>query len=409
MRLVRATPKSKRAQTHPMASFTELDFYDLTGMLAEDDLMVRDMVRSYCTDKLMPIVAEHWEAGTFPTHVIKEMGELGLLGPSVAEEYGGAGMSGIQYGIICQEIERVDSGLRSFNSVQGSLVMYPIEAFGSEEQKKEWLPKLASGDAVGCFGLTEPDFGSDPAGMRTRCRRDGDDWVLDGQKMWITNGTMSDIAIVWAKDDSGVVQGFIVETERDGFSAPEQKHKWSLRCSVTSELVLDGVRVPDSNRLPNTSNMKSPLSCLTQARYGIAWGAVGAMQACFDEALRYSKERKIYDKPLAGFQLTADKLAEMATEITKAQLLAFRLGQLKDAGTLLPKHVSMAKRNNVSKALEMAHTCRTMLGANGITLEYQSGRHMCNLETVLTYEGTHEIHSLILGHALSGVAPYGDR
>ncbi|MDP6941155.1 MAG: acyl-CoA dehydrogenase family protein [Planctomycetota bacterium] len=392
-----------------MASFTELDFYDLTGMLAEDDLMVRDMVRSYCTDKLMPIVAEHWEAGTFPTHVIKEMGELGLLGPSVAEEYGGAGMSGIQYGIICQEIERVDSGLRSFNSVQGSLVMYPIEAFGSEEQKKEWLPKLASGDAVGCFGLTEPDFGSDPAGMRTRCRRDGDDWVLDGQKMWITNGTMSDIAIVWAKDDSGVVQGFIVETERDGFSAPEQKHKWSLRCSVTSELVLDGVRVPDSNRLPNTSNMKSPLSCLTQARYGIAWGAVGAMQACFDEALRYSKERKIYDKPLAGFQLTADKLAEMATEITKAQLLAFRLGQLKDAGTLLPKHVSMAKRNNVSKALEMAHTCRTMLGANGITLEYQSGRHMCNLETVLTYEGTHEIHSLILGHALSGVAPYGDR
>ncbi|HJM38676.1 MAG TPA: acyl-CoA dehydrogenase family protein [Planctomycetota bacterium] len=392
-----------------MASFTELDFYNLSSLLAEDDLMVRDMVRSYCTDKLMPIVAEHWEAGTFPTPVIKEMGELGLLGPSVAEEYGGAGMSAIQYGIICQEIERVDSGLRSFNSVQGSLVMYPVEAFGSEEQKKEWLPKLASGDAVGCFGLTEPDFGSDPAGMRTRCRRDGDDWILDGQKMWITNGSMADMAIVWAKDDEGIVQGFIVETEREGFSAPEQKHKWSLRCSVTSELVMEGVRVPEVNRLPNTSHMKSPLSCLTQARYGIAWGAVGAMQACFDEALRYTQERKIYDKPLAGFQLTADKLAEIATEITKAQLLAFRLGQMKDAGTMSPKHVSMAKRNNVAKALEIAHTCRTLLGANGITLEYQAGRHMCNLETVLTYEGTHEIHSLILGHALSGVAPYGDR
>ncbi len=392
-----------------MANFTELDFYDLSSLLEEDDLMVREMVRSYCSDKLQPIVAEHWEAGTFPTHVIAEMGELGLLGPSVAEEYGGAGMNGIQYGLICQEIERVDSGLRSFNSVQGSLVMYPIEAFGSEEQKHAWLPKLASGEAVGCFGLTEPDFGSDPAGMRTRCRRDGDDWIIDGQKMWITNGSMSDIAIVWGKDDDGVVQGFIVETNSPGFSAPEQKHKWSLRCSVTSELVLEGVRVPDANRLPNTSNMKSPLSCLTQARYGIAWGAVGAMQSCFDEALRYTQERKIYDKPLAGFQLTSDKLAEIATEITKAQLLVWRLGKMKDAGTMKPKHVSMAKRNNVSKALEIAHTCRTMLGANGITLEYQAGRHMCNLETVLTYEGTHEIHSLILGHALSGVAAYGDR
>jgi glutaryl-CoA dehydrogenase len=244
--------------------------------------------------------------------------------------------------------------------------------------------------------------------MRSVCRRDGDDWVIDGQKMWITNGTIADIAIVWAKDEEGVVQGFIVETTRKGFSAPEQKHKWSLRCSVTSELVLKGVRVPAANRLPNTSHMRSPLSCLTQARYGIAWGAVGAMQACFDEALRYTQERKIYDKPLAGFQLTADKLAEIATEITKAQLLAWRLGTMKDNGTMTPQQVSMAKRNNVAKALEIAHSCRTMLGANGITLEYQSGRHLCNLETVLTYEGTHEIHSLILGHALSGVPAYGD-
>ena len=391
-----------------MASFTELDFYDLSSLLTEDDLVVRDMVRSYCSDKLQPIVAEHWEAGTFPSHVIKEMGELGLLGPMMSAEHGGAGLSGIQYGLICQEIERVDSGLRSFISVQGSLVMYPIEAFGSEEQKRDWLPQLASGDVVGCFGLTEPDFGSDPAGMRSVCRRDGDDWVIDGQKMWITNGSIADIAIVWAKDEEGVVQGFIVETGCEGFSAPEQKHKWSLRCSVTSELVLEGVRVPAASRLPNTSHMRSPLSCLTQARYGIAWGVVGAMQACFDEALRYTQERKIYDKPLAGFQLTADKLAEIATEITKAQLLAWRLGTMKDGGTMTPQQVSMAKRNNVAKALEIAHSCRTMLGANGITLEYQSGRHLCNLETVLTYEGTHEIHSLILGHALSGVPAYGD-
>ncbi|MBT3339556.1 MAG: acyl-CoA dehydrogenase [Planctomycetes bacterium] len=392
-----------------MADFTELDFYDLSSLFSEDDIMVRDMVRSYCTAKLMPIVADEWEAGTFPMPVIGEMGELGLLGPCVAEQYGGAGMTGTQYGLICQEIERVDSGLRSFNSVQGSLVMYPVEAFGSEEQKMEWLPKLASGEVVGCFGLTEPDFGSDPAGMRSTCRKDGDDWILNGQKMWITNSSMSQMGIFWAMDEAGVCQGFIVDMSLPGVSAPEQKHKWSLRCSVTGEMICQDVRVPESSRLPNTQHMKSPLSCLTQARYGIAWGAVGAMQACFDEALRYTQERKIYNKPLAGFQLTADKLAEMATEITKAQFLVWRLGQMKDNGTMLPKHVSMAKRNNVSKALEMAHTCRTLLGANGITLEYQAGRHMCNLETVLTYEGTHEIHTLILGHQLSGVAPYGDR
>ncbi|MFT7516716.1 MAG: glutaryl-CoA dehydrogenase [Myxococcota bacterium] len=389
-----------------MSSYTEFDFYDITSMLSEEDVMVRGMVREYCSDKLMPLVAEHWEAGTFPNHIVKEMGELGLLGPAVAEQYGGAGMSAMQYGLICQEIERVDSGIRSFSSVQGSLVMYPIEAFGSEEQKNKYLPKLARGAFVGCFGLTEPDFGSDPAGMRTKCVRDGDDWIINGQKMWITSGSIADIAIVWGRDEEGVAQGFIVDCDTPGFSAPEQKHKWSLRCSVTSELILEDVRVPEANRLPMGSGMKAPLSCLTQARYGIAWGAVGAAQACFDEVLRYTNARIIHGRPLSAFQLTQDKLAEMGTEITKMQLLVWRLAQMKEAGTMTPQQVSLAKRNNVAKALEIARVCRSLLGANGITLEYQAGRHMCNLETVLTYEGTHEIHTLILGQAFSGQAAY---
>lgn len=368
--------------------------------------MVRDEVRGWVEERLMPIIAGHWEAGTFPTEIIPELGELGLMGITTPEEYGGGGMSSVVYGLVCQEIERCDSGIRSFMSVQSSLVMYPILEFGSEEQKREWLPKLASGEVIGCFGLTEPDFGSNPGGMRTRCRRDGDDWILHGQKMWITNGTGCGLAIVWAKDDDGVVQGFLVEGDRKGFSAPEQKHKWSLRCSVTSELVLDEVRVPDSNRMPNTEGLKSALMCLTQARYGIAWGAVGAAQACFDEARRYSQEREIYDKPLAGFQLTQHKLAEMATEITKGQLLAWRLGRMKDDGTMRPVQVSLAKRNNVAMALDVARSARTLLGANGITLEFQSGRHACNLESVLTYEGSHEIHTLILGHEVTGVPAY---
>ncbi len=384
----------------------ELDFYDLDGLLEEDELMVREQVRSWIDDRLMPVVPEHWENGTFPSELVSEMGEMGMFGPTVSEQYGGAGMNSVCYGLICQELERCDSGVRSFVSVQGSLVMYPIEAFGSEEQKQEWLPKLASGEKIGCFGLTEPDFGSNPGGMLTRARRDGDDWIITGRKMWITNGTVSDVAIVWAKDEEGTVLGFLVETDREGFSAPEQKHKWSLRCSVTSELVLEEVRVPDANRLPKAKGMKGPLSCLTQARYGIAWGAVGAMQACFQEALRYTGERQIYDRPLSSFQLTQAKLAEIGTEITKGQLLVWRLGRLKDAGALKPQQVSMAKRNNVMKALEAARECRTMLGANGITLEYHAGRHACNLETVLTYEGTHEIHTLILGQAFTGEAAY---
>jgi glutaryl-CoA dehydrogenase len=386
--------------------FEELDFFNFSELLSEEEIMVRDQVRAFVDEKIMPGVAAHWEAGTFPNEIIPELGEMGLLGVTIDPKYGGAGMNSVAYGLICAEIERADSGIRSFTSVQSSLVMYPIQAFGSEEQKQKWLPELASGRQIGCFGLTEPDFGSDPGGMRTRARRDGDDWILHGQKMWITNGTVADVSIVWARDEDNKVQGFLVEKDREGFSAPEQKHKWSLRCSVTSELVCDEVRVPEANRLPGVEGLKAALSCLTQARYGIAWGALGAAQACFDEARRYTIDRQIFDKPLAGYQLTQKKLAEMATEITKGQLLCWKLGRMKDAGTMKPHHVSMAKRNNVAMALDVARECRSLLGANGITLEFQSGRHACNLETVITYEGTHEIHTLVLGQALTGIPAY---
>jgi glutaryl-CoA dehydrogenase len=392
--------------TATVPAFQELDFYDFSELLDDEELMVRDQVRSFVNERILPGVAEHWENGTFPMDLIPELGQMGLLGVTVDPKYGGSGMNSVAYGLICSEIERADSGIRSFSSVQSSLVMYPIEAFGSEEQKMMWLPQLATGSVIGSFGLTEPDFGSNPGGMRTRCRRDGDDWIVHGQKMWITNGTIADVSIVWARDEEGNIQAFLVEKEREGFSAPEQKHKWSLRCSVTSELVCDEVRVPEANRLPGVSGLKSALACLTQARYGIAWGAVGAAQACFDEARRYCLERQIFDKPLAAYQLTQKKLAEMATEITKAQLLVWRLGRMKDAGTMKPEHVSMAKRNNVAMALDIARECRSLLGANGITLEFQSGRHACNLETVITYEGTHEIHTLVLGHAITGLPAY---
>jgi glutaryl-CoA dehydrogenase len=351
-------------------------------------------------------VAAHWENGTFPDEIIPELGRLGLLGASIAEEFGGAGMSATVYGLICQEIERVDSGIRSFASVQSSLVMFPIQEFGSEEQKKNWLPRLASGEVIGCFGLTEPDFGSNPGGMRSRCQRDGEGWILNGQKMWITNGSVADVALVWARDEDGQVQGFLVPTDAAGFSAPLQEHKWSLRCSVTSELVLEDVKVAEASRLSHATGLKSALRCLTEARFGISWGAIGAAQACFDEAVQYTKQRQIFDKPLAGYQLTQDKLAWMATEITKAQLLAWRLAKLKEAGQMTPHQVSMAKRNNVKMALDVARECRTLLGANGITLEYQCGRHACNLETVLTYEGTHEIHGLVIGESLTGIPAY---
>jgi glutaryl-CoA dehydrogenase len=388
-----------------MDSFRQLDFLNLDDQFSEEELMVRDTVRSWVSERFMPVVMEHWEAGTFPTELAPELGELGVFGPTIPEEYGGAGMNSVTYGLICQELERGDSGLRSFVSVQGSLVMYPILAYGSEEQKRTWLPRLASGEAIGCFGLTEPDFGSNPGGMLTTARRDGDDWIIDGRKMWITNGGVSQIAVVWARTDEGIL-GFLVPTDAEGFSAPEQKHKWSLRASLTSELVLDQVRVPGDALLPGATGLKGPLGCLTQARYGIAWGAVGAAVAVFDEALSYAKERIVFDQPLAGFQIPQKKLADVATDITLGQLLALRVGRMKDAGTMEHQHVSMAKRNNVAMALQAARDLRDVLGANGITLEYHTGRHMCNLESVITYEGTHDIHTLAIGQHLTGISAF---
>ena len=388
-----------------MAAYHALDFYALEDQFSEEERMVRDAVRAWVSDRFLPIVMGHFEAGTFPIELTAELADLGVFGSNLPESYGCAGLNNVSYGLICQELERGDSGLRSFVSVQGSLVMWPIHAYGSEAQKDEWLPKLAAGQAIGCFGLTEPDFGSNPGGMATTARRDGEAWVLNGRKMWITNGGVSQVAIVWAKCE-GVIRGFVVPTDTPGFSAPEQKHKFSLRASITSELVLQDVRVPLEAVLPGVEGLKGPLSCLTQARYGIAWGATGAAMAVFDEALSYSKQRIIFDKPLAGFQLAQAKLADIATDITQAQLLSLRLGRLKDAGQATPAQVSMAKRNNVMKALEATRKVRDMLGANGISLEYQVGRHLCNLESVVTYEGTHDIHTLALGHELTGIPAY---
>ena len=388
-----------------MDPFRPLDFLGLDDEFSEEERMVRDTVRGWVSERFLPCVMEHFEAGTFPRELTPELAELGVFGPTLPEEYGCPNLNSGAYGLICQELERGDSGLRSFVSVQGSLVMYPIFAYGSDEQKSHWLPKLASGEAIGCFGLTEPDFGSNPGGMLTRARKDGSDWIIDGRKMWITNGTNCDIAIVWAKVDDRI-KGFIVPCDTPGFSAPEQKHKWSLRASITSELVLEDVRVPADAMLPNAKGLSGPLGCLTQARYGIAWGAVGAAMACLDEAIRYSKDRIVFDKPLAGFQIPQKKMADVATDITLAQLMALRVGRMKDKGQLEHQHVSMAKRNNVDMALRAARTLRDVLGANGVTLEYQTGRHMCNLESVYTYEGTHDIHTLAIGQALTGIAAF---
>jgi len=388
-----------------MRPFQQLDYVRLEDQLSEDERMVRDAVRSWVTERYLPLAMEHFEAGTFPMQLVPELAELGVFGPTIPAEYGGAGLNNVAAGLIYQELERGDSGLRSFVSVQGGLVMYPIHAFGSEAQKRHWLPLLASGKAIGCFGLTEPDFGSNPGGMLTTAKKDGKGYVLNGRKMWITNGTVSDVAVVWARLD-GAIRGFLVTKGTPGFSAPEQKHKFSLRASVTSELVLEDVRVGEDALLPGSGGLKSPLACLTQARYGIAWGALGAAYACFDEALSYSKARVVFDKPLAGFQLPQKKLADMATQITLGQMLVLHLGRLKDKGQLTPAMVSMGKRNNVMLALEVARVCRDMLGANGISLEYQTGRHMCNLESVVTYEGTHDIHTLAIGHELTGIPAY---
>ena len=387
------------------APLEKTDFYDVDGLFTDEELLVRDTIRSWVREEFAPLVAKHYEAGTFPKEKALELGELGAFGSTI-KGYGCAGLSNMAYGLIMQELEYVDSGLRSFVSVQGALCMHPIHAYGSDEQKEHWLPLMATGEKIGCFGLTEPDFGSDPGGMITRAEDKGDHFLINGAKMWITNGTLSDVAIVWAKLD-GEVAGFLVEKGTPGFTTMEQKGKWSLRSSDTSELVFQDCKIPKENRLPKGNGLKAPLGCLTQARYGIAWGAIGAAMACFEAAKDYSLERIQFNKPIASFQLIQTKLANMLTEITKAQLLCWRLAQLKEEGRFTFSQVSMAKRNNVGRALDIARDARDMMGANGITYEYVPGRHMMNLETVNTYEGTYDIHGLILGQTITGIAAYG--
>ena len=377
----------------------------MDDFLSEEEKMVRETVRAFVSERVVPIIDKHFEEATFPAHLIPEMADLGMLGANLPEEYGCAGMNNVAYGLVMQELERGDSGLRSFASVQGALVMYPIFTFGSEEQKCAWLPKLAKGEKIGCFGLTEPDHGSDPGGMITRATKKGDRWVLNGAKSWITNGTVADVAVVWAKMDDQV-RGFLVERGTKGFVAPEIKHKMSLRASITSQLIFEDCEIPEENRLPNAEGLKSPLMCLNQARYGIAWGALGAAMACYHAALDYSKSRVQFDRPIGAFQLVQEKLVYMLTEITKGQLLALQLGRLKDAGKLHFTQTSLAKRNNVAIALETARMARDILGANGISLEFPVIRHMCNLESVKTYEGTHDIHALILGQEITGLSAF---
>ncbi len=377
------------------------DLYNIDHLLSEEERMVRDTVRQFVQKRVLPVIGEHFEAGTFPRELIPEIADLGLLGMHL-QGYDCAGLSAVDYGLACQELEAGDSGLRSFVSVQGSLAMFPIYAFGSEEQKQRWLPRMAKGESIGCFGLTEPDFGSEAAGMTTSARRDGDSYVLNGAKMWITNGSIADVAVVWAKAEDGV-RGFLVERGMSGFSTNDIHHKLSLRASITSELHFDECRVPAANMLPNIRGMRGPLSCLNEARFGIAWGATGAARACYEMALEYAKTRIQFKKPIASFQLVQQKLAIMATELVKGQLLALQLGRLKDEGLLHPVQISVAKRNNVREALKTAREARTVLGANGITLEYPISRHMNNLESVFTYEGTDDIHTLIIGQAITGI------
>jgi glutaryl-CoA dehydrogenase len=388
-----------------MQAFHELDLYGMNGLLTEEERLVRDSVRRFVDDEVLPVIEEHNRAGTFPRHLVPTMGEMGLFGSNL-HGYGCAGLGAVAYGLILQELERGDSGLRSFVSVQGALCMFPIWKYGTEAQKQRYLPGMAQGKIIGAFGLTEPDYGSDPGGMITRARKRGDKWVLNGTKFWITNGSICDIAIIWAKDDEDVIRGFIVESTRPGFKSSDIKGKFSLRASVTSEISLQDVEIPDENRLPEAKGLAGPLGCLSQARYGIAWGAVGAAQAVFHCALEYSKTRIQFGKPIASYQLVQKKLAEMATEITKAQLLNVQLGRLKEKDESTFWQVSIAKRNNVAMALECARTARDILGANGVHDEYPVGRHMCNLESVFTYEGTHDIHTLILGEKLTGIAAY---
>src|SRR5687767_370295 len=387
---------------------TAKDIFNIDFALSEEERAIRDSIRQFVYDQVIPVIGKCYVEGRFPREIIPQMAELGVFGANLPEEYGCAGLSNVAYGLINQELERGDSGVRSFASVQGSLVMYPIYAFGSEEQKRHWLPKMASGEVIGCFGLTEPDYGSNPSGMITRAREQGDgSWILNGAKMWITNGSTAQVAIVWAKtgDDKSdrSIRGFIVPTDSPGFSAKDQKGKLSLRPSDTSELVRQDVRLPADAILPGSGGLKSPLMCLTQARFGISWGALGAAMACYEEALAYAKNRIMFDRPIGAFQLQQQRLETMLTEIVKGQLVSLHLGRLKDAGTMTPQQVSLAKRNNVDMATDIARDCRRVLGAVGILAEYASMRHMANLESVYTYEGTHDIHSLVLGQAITGL------
>ncbi|TPG13316.1 acyl-CoA dehydrogenase family protein [Pedococcus bigeumensis] len=392
----------------PQSPLDPMDLAGIDDLLSDEEKAIRGTVRAFLDKRVEPHVADWFERGEIDDvrGLTKELGALGLLGMHL-EGYGCAGLSAVDYGLACLELEATDSGVRSLVSVQGSLAMFAIHRWGTEEHKQEWLPRMAAGEAIGCFGLTEPDHGSDPASMRTRARRDGDDWVLDGSKMWITNGSIADVAVVWAQvdeagDGKSVIRGFVVPTDTPGFSAPEIKHKMSLRASVTSELVLDGVRLPADAVLPDVTGLKGPLSCLSEARYGIVWGSLGAARSSLDTARRYSIERHQFGRPLAGFQLTQQKLADMALELVKGQLLALHLGRRKDAGTLRPEQVSLGKLNNIREAIDICRTSRTILGANGISLEYPIIRHMNNLESVLTYEGTVEMHTLVIGQAMTG-------
>jgi glutaryl-CoA dehydrogenase len=387
-------------------AFEGVDFLGIDALLNDEERLTRDSVRRFVESEVNPIIAPCYEEGRFPTELIRGLAELGVMGANLPEEYGCAGMNNVAYGLVMQELEAGDSGVRSFASVQGALCMYPIFQFGSEEQKRKYLPDMAAGKVIGCFGLTEPNFGSNPGGMLTRAERHREGWIINGSKAWITNGSIADIAIVWAKAEDEEIRGFIVEKDRKGFATKETKHKLSLRASVTSELYFEDCVIPEVNILPASGGLKSPLMCLTQARYGISWGAVGAAMACFDSALKYSKERVQFGRPVAGFQLTQRKFAEMVTEISKAQLLCLHLGRMKDQGRLKPVHVSMGKMNNVAMALECARMARGILGANGIIGEYPIMRHMCNLESVYTYEGTHEIHTLVLGEQVTGLKAY---
>jgi glutaryl-CoA dehydrogenase len=382
------------------------DFYNITDLLTEEELLIQQTAYDFVQTEFMPVINEHYENSTFPMELVPKLGELGFLGSALPETSGGAGVSNVAYGLILHELERGDSGLRSFASVQGALVMYPIHAYGSDEQKTKWLPELGAGTKIGCFGLTEPNFGSNPGGMATRCKRDGDGWIINGNKMWITNGSLADVSVVWARDEDGLVRGFLLEKGMEGFTTSDIHGKLSLRASITSELSMANVRVPDSARLPNIEGLKGPLGCLTQARYGIAWGMVGCAIDCYNTALDYAKERKQFSKPIGGYQLIQAKLVEMVTRITEAQLLVYRLGRLKDEGKMTFQQVSMAKRNNCVMARDVARVSREILGANGITEDYSPMRHMANIESVYTYEGTHEMHTLILGQDVTGLAAY---